>query len=158
MYNTPKIALVALAAAAVSTAALAGSHASELPAAVKARKAHMQLYAHNIGILSGMARGNAEYDAEAAVAAASNLADLSHIDETSYWVAGTDSETVEGSRALPVMFENLDDVQVKIDALHTASMALTETAGNGLEALQAGIGAVGGACGACHKAYQVPNE
>ncbi len=158
MLKSPKVIIAALAAAAVSSAAFAASHSAELPPAVKARKAHMQLYAHNIGILSGMARGNTEYDAEAAVAAASNIADLSHIDETSYWVAGTDSETVEGSRALPALFENLADVQVKIDALHTASMALTETAGNGLEALQAGIGAVGGACGACHKAYQVPNN
>lgn len=152
-----KTALLAGAAAIAATTALAGSHSEENPA-VKARKAHMQLYAHNIGILAGMARGNTEYDADAAVAAASNLADLSHINEASYWVPGTDSESIDGTRALPALFENLDDVQAKIDQLNAASVALSETAGNGLEAVQAGLGPVGQVCGSCHDDYRVPNN
>lgn len=150
-------ALIAGAAAVASSVAFAGSHSDENPA-VKARKAHMQLYAHNIGILAGMARGNTEYDADAAVAAASNLADLSHIDETSYWIPGTDNASIDGTRALPALFENLGDVQTKINALNTASVALMETAGNGLDAVQAGVGPVGQACGACHDAYRAPNN
>lgn len=152
-----KTALLATAATLAAGAALAGSHSAENPA-VKARKAHMQLYAHNIGILAGMARGNTEYNADAAVAAASNLADLSHINEASYWVEGTDSESIEGTRALPALFANMGDVQAKIDQLNAASVALAETAGNGLEAVQAGLGPIGQVCGACHDAYRVPNN
>lgn len=152
----PRFALIAGAALA-ATVAVAGSHSNENPA-VKARKAHMQLYAHNLGIIGAMARGNADYDADAAVAAASNLADLSHINEASYWVEGTDNMSIDGTRALPALFENLDDVQTKINTLNAASVALAETAGNGLEALQAGIGPVGQVCGACHDAYRAPNN
>ena len=140
------------------TAALAASHGGELPPGVKARKAHMQLYAHNIGILGGMARGNAEYNAEAASAAAANLAALSKLNQMTYWVPGTDSDSLEGSRALPAIWENLPDVVEKAAALTAAADAMAATAGNGLEAVQAGMGALGGACGACHKVYQLPDE
>ena len=33
---------------------------------VVARQSHMQLYAHNLGILGGMAQGKMDYDADAA--------------------------------------------------------------------------------------------
>ena len=153
-----KFVIAAAAVGLVGTAALAGSHGGDLPAGVKARKAHMGLYAHNIGILGGMARGNVEYDADMAAGAAANLAALSKLNQMTYWAPGTDSDSVEGSRALPALWENIPDVLEKAAALTTAADALAATAGDGLEAVQAGIGAVGGACGACHKAYQLPKE
>ena len=59
------MALKSLLAATLITAlaaplAHAGGHGGN--PAVKARKAHMQLYAHNLGILGGMAKGEVEYD------------------------------------------------------------------------------------------------
>ncbi len=147
----------AFGALAVAGTAIADSHAG-LPPAVKARQAHMQLYAHNLGILGGMARGNAEYSAEAASAAASNLAALSQLDQMTYWAPGTDSDTVEGSKALPALWENIPDAVSKGQALATAAVALSETAGNGLEAVQAGLGPVGRACGSCHEAYQLSDN
>ena len=152
--RTPLL-LAAIAVAAGATATIAGSHSSDLPPAVQARHAHMQLYQHNIGILGAMARGRADYDADAAAAAASNLAALSTLNQMSYWAPGTDSDSVEGSRALPALWENIPDAIAKGQELATAAAALAETAGTGLEALQAGIGPVGRVCGACHESYQL---
>ncbi|MEM1067189.1 MAG: cytochrome c [Pseudomonadota bacterium] len=149
--------ICAVGALAVAGAALAQS-GSGLDPAVKARQAHMQLYAHNLGILGGMARGNAEYSAEAAAAAAANLAALSQLDQMSYWAPGTDSDTVEGSKTLPALWENIPDAVAKGEALATAAVALSETAGTGLEAVQAGLGPVGRACGSCHEAYQLSDN
>ena len=148
---------VVLCGALAAGAAIAGGH--EGNPAVKARKAHMQLYAHNLGILGGMARGNAEYDAEAASAAASNLAALTQLNQMTYWAPGTDSDALPGeTRALPALWENIPDAVAKGQELAAAAMALSETAGNGLEAVQAGLGPVGRVCGQCHEAYQVPNN
>lgn len=158
MKTFVKFSVAALAAGAVATAALAASHGGDLPASVKARKAQMALHGFNVGLLAGMAQGKIEYDAAAASAAASNLAALSKIDTTRYWEPGTDSDSLEGSRALPAIWQNLDDVVAKYDAFGEAATALAATAGDGLDALKAGLGPVGEACGACHKAYQLPNN
>ena len=65
--RTPKFVLVSVAAVAALAAPVvfAGSHGGDLPAAVKARQAHMSLNGHNIGVLVPMMRGDVEYDAEA---------------------------------------------------------------------------------------------
>ncbi len=153
-----RISASALAAVAVATLAFAGSHGGGLPASVKARKAHMALYGHNIGVLVTMAKGEADYDADAATAAAQNLAALSALNQMTYWEPGTDSDSVEGSRALPALWENIPDAIAKGQALNEAAVALAGTAGDGLEAVQAGVGAVGKACGACHEDYQLPKN
>ena len=66
MKTLVKICATAASVAAVSTMALAASHEAELPAPVKARQAHMNLYAFNIGVLGGMAKGEIDYDADVA--------------------------------------------------------------------------------------------
>ncbi len=153
-----KISLFAAGLTLVASTAIAGGHAGPLDAAMGARQAQMKLYSFNLGILGGMAQGKAEYDAAAASAAASNLAALSTMDQSAMWPQGSDSASLEGSRALPAMWENFPDVIEKGTALATAAAAMNENAGNGLEALQASMGALGGTCGACHKVYRAPNN
>jgi len=151
--------LVGLAAATLTaTVALAGGHdLSPEQKIVQARKGHMQLYAHNLGILGEMAKGASEYDAEAASAAAGNLVALASMNQASLWVPDTDSMMVDGSRALPTMWDNFPDVMAKGAAMGEALAAMNLAAGSGLEALQGAIGPVGKACGDCHKAYREPN-
>ncbi|MEO0702893.1 MAG: cytochrome c [Pseudomonadota bacterium] len=150
-------ATLILCTAICAGTAFAAGHAGN--PAVTARKAHMQLYGHNLGILGGMARGNTEYNAEAASAAAANLAALAQLDQTSYWAPGTDSDALPGeSKALPALWENIPDAIEKGQALATAAIALSETAGTGLEAVQAGLGPVGRVCGQCHEAYQLSDN
>lgn len=158
MNGLKTIAVAGAVLATVSVSAFAGGHGGDLPPEVKARQAHMALYAFNIGTLAGMAKGEVEYNAEAASAAAANLSALASLNDSAYWTAGTDSDAVDGSRSLPAIWANIPDAIAKGEALSTAAAALAGTAGDGLEALQAGIGPVGKACGDCHKAYRKPNE
>ena len=92
-----------ITATVVATASLAfaGSHGGN--PAVKARQSHMQLYQHNVAILFGMVKGSIEYDADAASAAANNLATLSSsINQRSYWTPGTsNAELGDETNALP---------------------------------------------------------
>ena len=148
-----KLVAVSLAVG-IATASFAGGHGGN--PAVDARQAHMKLYGFNLGILGGMARGNAEYDAEMASAAAANMAALVKLNQSAYWPMGSDNASIEGTRALPALWENFGDVMKISGDFVAAAENLAAVAGNGLEALQGAIGPVGGACGACHKAYRAP--
>ena len=153
-----KMSVFALAGgltAAVLGAAIA--HESE-NAAIKARTSVMQLYAFNLGTLGAMAKGEAEYDAEAASKAANNLVTLTQIDQSTMWPAGSDNSSDPTSRALPAIWENFSDVSAKGKAMSDAALAMQSAAGQDLESLQAAMGALGGACSACHKAYRAPKN
>jgi cytochrome c556 len=151
-------ALAVLTATGLGGTALAESHVDPaIAGAIKARQAHMTLYAHNIGVLGNMARERIPYDAEAASAAASNIAALSQLDQSRYWPEGSDN-SVEGSRALPAIWENLDDVMAKTEDLAVAAAAMEEAAGQGLGALKGAMGGLGGACGACHEDYRESDD
>jgi cytochrome c556 len=145
---------------AILAGAASGQDAAQkaLADATKARQAQMQLYAFNLGLLGGMAKGEVPYDATAAVAAAGNLTSLARLDQSRLWPDGSDEMGVEGSRALPAVWDNIPDVMAKGDDLVTAATAMEAAAGTDLPSLQAAMGALGGACGACHKAYRVPSN
>lgn len=155
MLRARSILIGTLGAAFVAGSVMAQE---KLDPAVAARHAHMDLYAYNLGIVGGMARGNAEYNAEAASAAASNLAALSKLNQMTYWREGTSNFDLAYSRAKPELWDNLADAMAKSEALTAATETLASEAGNGLEALQAAVGPVGKACGACHEAYRVPDN
>lgn len=155
MTATLKVLCATLALSLPATIATAESHVDPaIQGAITARQSHMRLYAHNLGALGAMARGMVEYDAERASAAASNLLALSQLSQGSYWVPGSDNASVEGTRALPAIWANIPDVVEHAAALTAAAESLAASAGTDLASLQAGMGAVGGACGACHRAYR----
>lgn len=136
--------------------AVTAVNAQDVDAAIKARKAHMQLYGHHLGILGAMAKGETEYNAELAASVAGDLAKLTSMGQASYWVPGSDNASAEKTRLLPAAAQNGADVGAKAQDLAKAAAAMAETAGDSLEALQASMGPVGGSCGACHKAYRQP--
>jgi len=142
--------IVALAAMGTGIAATA----QELPAPVQARQGQFQMMALNVGVLANMARGNTEYDATAASAAAGNLVAISQIDQSFHWPEGTDNFALDGTRALPAIWENLPDVIEKWQAFGAAAEGLAEVAGDGLDPMRAELGPVGGTCGACHDDYR----
>ncbi len=149
------IALTAFALA-TGTVALAGGHGGN--PAVKARNAHMSLYSFNLGLLGDMAKGTIDYDAAKATEAASDLAALAAFTQSSYWVEGTAQGDVDGSRAKAEIWSDAAGWAEKMELMKTGSASLAAVAGNGLEALQGGIGDAGAACGACHKAYRGPRN
>jgi cytochrome c556 len=153
-----------IAAALMSSIGFAGasfaeSHMSDedLMKIVNARQATMQLYAFNLGVLGNMAKGATEYDADAASAAAGNLVKLSSQNQMAYWAPGTAEGEVEGSKALPAVWEDMAGVGAAAGDLKSAAMAMEAAAGTDLAALQGAMGALGGACGGCHKAYRASN-
>lgn len=149
-----KFSVLPLAAAAL-TLGFAPAIANEQ--AIQARQGQFKLFGAHLGQLVPMVRGEVEYDAERAAAAAANLAAVaSQTQEPYLWIEGTDTMSVDGTRALPDIWDNMDDFAQKYADLQTATVALRDAAGTDLAALQGALGAVGGACSACHDAYREP--
>lgn len=141
---------VALAVPGIALAQDAAPH-------ITARKALMNLYAYNLGVLGGMAQGQLAYDADQARAAATSLFHLSRSGSARMWPQGSDSVSMPGAtRALPAMWENFPDVGARAGALAAATEAMMNVAGTDLASLQGAMGALGGACGSCHQAYRQP--
>ena len=146
-------AAAALAVVSLSPALTAADGHAEK--AIKARKSLMQLYAWNLGLLGGMAKGVVEYDAEKAQAAANNLAVLVTMGDGRMWPQGTDSTAMPGkTRAKAEAWTTWPAIMEKDKAMREAAAKMAEVAGTGLEAVQANMKAVGGACGGCHKPYR----
>lgn len=122
--------------------------------AVGARQGQFKIYLQNFGVLGGMAQGRMEYDAALAQTAADNMFHITRLDQTSMWPEGTDSMSIDGTRAAPAIWENLDDFVSKYVALQTAVVALQAAAGTGLDGMRAAVGPVGASCQACHQAYR----
>lgn len=119
----------------------------------------MQLYAFNLGTLGAMAKGEMDYDAGAASAAASNLASLASLNQMGYWTPGTSSDDLpEESRALPAIWQEGSKAAEIGGSFAEAAAALAAVAGDGKDAMAGAIGPVGKACGDCHKAYRKPDN
>ncbi|GAA6207394.1 cytochrome c [Cognatishimia sp. WU-CL00825] len=145
----------ALAIVLGASVTVADSHADKaIMEAIKARQGQMQLYSHNLGVLGAMAKGDVAYDSAAAKAAADNLAVVSGLNAMTMWPQGSDSSSVEGTRAKAEIWSNFPDVGAKAGALNAAAVAMAGAAGTDLDALRAAMGPLGGACSACHKAYR----
>jgi len=156
MSKIRTLALGLAGATLVATALVADSHADTHPA-VKARQSQMQLYAFNLGTLGAMAKGEVDYNAEAAQGAADNLVKLSSLAAGPMWAPGTDDMSLEGTRALATMWDNFPDVMAKGAAMGEAAGGMAAAAGTDLASLQAAMGPLGGACSGCHKAYRTPD-
>jgi len=150
-----------LTAAVIGTTAISDENddAKAIAAAVKARQSHMTLYAFNIGLLGGMAKGEIEYDAGAATAAAGNLATMSQLDQSRLWPKGSDNVALgkETTEALPAIWAADSNVGEKAMALTAAAIAMEQAAGGGLESLRGAIGPLGKSCGGCHETNRQKN-
>lgn len=122
--------------------------------AVGQRQGQFQLYLHNFGVMGAMVQGRMDYDADLAQTAADNLFHITRHDQSRLWPEGTDSSSIDGTRAKAEIWEDLDDFVSKFVALQDAAEALQGVAGDGLEALQPAFGATAGTCQACHQAYR----
>lgn len=149
--------LLALLLAATAPAAALAQEA-EIPAAVEARKGLMKNFSFNLSILGDMAKGEVDYDAERAQTAADRLTKLTDLDQAGYWPEGTSSDQVEQSRALPAIWENMEEFRSGFEKLHEATLSMRDVAGNGREAVAGQMKALGDACGACHEDYRMSDD
>ncbi|NUH64140.1 cytochrome c [Sulfitobacter sp. S0837] len=159
MHLTKSITAIGLGAIMIATTGFAASHSEKAAkAAVGARHAQMQLIAYHTGILGGMAKGETDYDAEMARVAAANLHAAASLEPSSLWLEGTEQGAVEGSRAKAEIWSDMDGFTNALKTLQTASAEMMDMAGTDLDALKAGMGGVGKACGACHDDYRGPKN
>ncbi len=128
--------------------------------AIKARQSVMQLYGYHIGILSAMAKGKMDYNADLATEAANNLLAVNTLGQSTLWPQGSDDSNPENveNRALPAIWETYPKVAEKGKALNEAVVAMTGEAGNGLDALKGSIGAVGEGCKGCHDDFRAEKK
>lgn len=150
-----RIALIATVA--VGSVVAAAQAQEQTDPNVVARQSLMRLNAYNIGVLGSMAQGRMEYDAARASAAATSLYHLSLVDQSRMWPPGSDTSSIENTRALPALWDNMDDVMMRGMALRTAAEDMMNAAGTDLASLQGAIGALGASCGGCHRAYRQPD-
>lgn len=126
-----------------------------LESAIKARQGAMQIHLWEVGPLFAMAKGDIEYDAEAAAAHATALRALLNYDETRLFPPGSsNAEMAEKTRALPAIWERPDEFRQHFEDLRSAADTLATEAGNGQDAFRAAMGPVGNACGDCHETFR----
>lgn len=154
---TPRT-IAALAAAALVCVPLSAAAQDSFANQLGARQGQMKIVALNLGVLGAMARGDAPYDAATAQIAANNVVAIGALDQAFNWPEGSDNMSIEGTRALPVIWDNLDDFVGGFGDMSTQAVALAAVAGDGLPALGPALGALGGTCQACHEDYRQPNN
>jgi len=143
---------LAAATAVIGTVAVAQDFSANL----KARQGQFRIMALNIGVLGGMAQGKIAYDAEAAQRAADTLVAVSHIDPGPLWPEGSDSMSLDGTRAMPSIWDEHDDFLAKWGAFGDAAAEMQKIAASGQEALGPAMGKLGGTCKACHDKHRAP--
>lgn len=155
-----KRTLLAAGIAGLLVAGTIGADGHEGPFAkqIKGRQAVFQVYSYNMGLLSAMAKGKMEYDAQTAIDAAWNLNTASMLKNSTMWPAGSANDENEGTRALPAIWSTYPEITKKAEGLTKASGALVAVAGNGLDALKGAIGDVGAACKACHDDFRAKKK
>ena len=150
----------AIAAAALALVIGATSHpvfAGEFDRPVKARKALMQVYVFNIGILGAMAKGKTPYDAKIAQAAADNLLAAVSMKNPTMWPKGSGNDALgDKTRAKPEIWSTYPKVAEKSKAMKSAAAKMASVAGSGLDAVKANMKQLGKGCGGCHKPFRAP--
>jgi cytochrome c556 len=99
-------------------------------------------------VLGDMAGGKTPYDQAAAEAAKADLIADSKATPAAFQTQASDP----ASKAKPEIWTNWDDFVAKAGGLAAAAEALDTSSA---ETIGAGMGAIGGACTACHRAYQL---
>lgn len=136
--------------ALIATFALAATVAVAADAtdpAVKARQELMGVIGGSMKVLGDMAGGKTAFDATAAEAAKAAIIAASAGAPAAFAPQATDPKT----KAKPEIWGNLADFNAKAGALNTAATGMDATT---VEGVQAGIGAMGETCKACHGAYR----
>ena len=148
-----KKSIVAVAALAIRGSAAV---AQDRPKEVKARQGQFQILAMNLGVLGGIAKGAIEYDEATATAAADSIAGVAMVHQATLFAEGTDSMSIDGTRAMPEIWDNMDDFASKWDALGAAAAEMQTAAATGKDAIGPALGKIGGTCKACHDTYRAP--
>jgi cytochrome c556 len=118
----------------------------------ESRQAAMKKVGGAIGLLSGMAKGAAPFDAAAAQAAFGTMNTVAK-EYVSFFPVG--SETGFETEASPAIWANMDDFKAKVAKFEADTGAAAAMTFADAGAVGAAIGPVAENCGACHQLYRV---
>lgn len=155
---TKPVFLLAATIAFIASGALAQDAEDPFADTVEMRHGLMLQMATDLGKVGAMAKGEVAYDAATAGKAAANIAAVASVLSMDQFPAGSEYQAAADSYALPAIWATQDDFLTRIADLNTAAAAFQIAAATDVDGLKAGMGALGGACSACHKAYRQPEE
>ncbi|SMX27730.1 Cytochrome c-556 [Pelagimonas phthalicica] len=138
---------MALLIAGIGSVALA--HGGVKNAAVMARMNGMTSISEAMKVLGAMAKGQTQFDAETARAAAKDVATLSAQIPDLFQAPETDPKT----EALPVIWERFDAFTALAQNTEASALALSQSLTTP-DDLTAGLAQLGATCKACHKEYR----
>lgn len=124
----------------------------------KARQGMMRIMALNLGVLGGMAKGEIEFDAAKAKAAADTMAAVSQIDQGLLWPKGINHDNSMYTAALPAIWEKPADFKAAWAAIAPAAKGLQAAVEGGRAAIGPALGNTGKACKACHENFRAKPE
>ncbi len=126
-------------------------------AAVDQRKALFKTIRFNLIPIAGMAQG-APFDAEVAERNARRIASIASMIPEVLAQDTSDFDDIE-TTALDSIWDNLDDIGVKAQALEDNANAFADAASTGdFGQAMGAFRAFGGSCGNCHDTYRVDND
>ena len=137
---------------AISFSMIAASSISFAAEPQELRQAAMKKVGQSIGLLSGMAKGEAPFDAAAAQAAFATMNGVAK-EYVSFFPVG--SETGFETEASPDIWKNMDDFKAKVAKFEADTGAAAAITFADAAAVGAAIGPVAANCGACHQLYRV---
>jgi len=126
--------------------------------ATETRQSVFKLLSFNMGTISGMARGQVEFDASIAERNARRIGTLATMIPEVLAAMDTRPYEVE-TRALPIIWDRFDEFQDKAANLESAAATFAEIASRGdrMETIGA-VRAFGAACGNCHETFRLDED
>lgn len=145
---------IAMTAAVVLAPSLVTAQDAE-EKAIETRQGYMKVVGWEAGPLFGMAKGEIEYNAEAAKKHAANLKLLAQYPVAELFIKGTSNEDRPGkTRTLAKAWSDWDGFAKALGDWQAAIDGLQSKAGAGHGELAAAVGELGKSCGGCHKPYR----
>ncbi len=121
---------------------------------IKARQDTMEGVGGAMKVLSGIARGEAKFDATTVQAKAKEIATAFDA-AAELFPAGSEKGASE-TWAKPAIWTNRADFDSKLQAAHSAALDLQKVSDEA--AYRPALGKLGAACKACHELYRRPKE
>jgi len=150
--------LLSIALVATTAAQEAPSPQESAETATVNRQAVFKLLGVNIGAIVGMARGQVPFDAAIAERNARRIAMLAPMIPELLGAMDTREFDVE-TAALPLIWDNLDEIADKAQNLVEAANTFADVAAAGDQmATLGGLRSLGGACGSCHDTFRVDDD
>lgn len=147
--------------AGMGLAIAGGASAANIEKAIEGRQGLMQVYAFYVSVVGDMAKGNSEYNAEAAKNAADNLLAAASMKNGPMWPADSGNDNLElgeMTNALPEIWSTYPEIGQKGANLIEALEEFQQVAGTGLDGLRTGLGPVGKACKGCHEDFRAEKK